>query len=163
MAQTLHAVEQNTYSPSDHDRGILLDLVGALSKRGGDTSEQPVIVTSDGTRHELTDDLADLLVNVAESLARGQAVTVVPRHRLLTTQEAADLLNVSRPTLVKILEAGEIPFEMRGRHRRVRLDDVLDYQRRTRAHRSEVLHEMQRQAEDDGLYDLLDRVPPATR
>jgi excisionase family DNA binding protein len=63
---------------------------------------------------------------------------------LLTTQEAADFLRVSRPTLVKLLETDELPFEMRGRHRRVMLRDVLDYQERSRMNRRGALTELAR-------------------
>jgi excisionase family DNA binding protein len=155
--------EPETYVPAAGEQGQLLDLVTALAGRGTHVEPQPVLVTADNTRHELTPGLADLLAQIAEALAQGHGVTVIPRQRLLTTQEAADLLNVSRPTLIKRLEAGELPYEMRGRHRRIRLDDLLTYQDRLRVQRAEALDAMQQHAEEDGLYDLLDGLPPATR
>ena len=85
----------------------------------------------------------------------GQAITVAPIDQLLTTQQAADFLGISRPTLVKLLESGEIPHESpgAGRHRRVRLRDVLDYQDRKRSRRRLVLDELTHDAVAAGLYE----------
>lgn len=95
-----------------------------------------------------------VLVEVAHAMRAGKAITVAPIDQLLTTQEAANFLGISRPTLVKLLETGKIPFERPGvgRHRRVRLQDVIDYQQRKRAERREVLDEMTRDAAEAGLY-----------
>lgn len=154
-------VEPETYVPDSDEEGQILDLVAAFEARGEQVGGQPAVVTADGRRYELTPGLADLLVHIVQTLGEGQGVTVVPRHRLLTTQQAADLINVSRPTLIRRLEAGDLRYEMRGRHRRIRLDDLLGYQEQLRAQRSDALATMQRQAQDDGLYDLLDGVPPS--
>ncbi|MDE9365683.1 helix-turn-helix domain-containing protein [Luteipulveratus sp. YIM 133132] len=163
MSAPSRLAESETYVPGADEQGRLLDLVAALSSRGARVEPQPALVTADNTRHELTPGLADLLAQIVQALAQGQGVSVIPRQRLLTTQEAADLLNVSRPTLIKRLEAGDLAYEMRGRHRRIRLDELLAYQERLRVQRSDALDAMQQQAQEDGLYDLLDGPPPATR
>ena len=81
-----------------------------------------------------------VLKQVVDAMSRGQAVTIQPQSRVLTTQEAADLLGISRPTLVKLLDAGEIPFERAGTaHRRVALIDLLDYRERRRRAQYEAL------------------------
>ena len=81
----------------------------------------------------------------------------------VTPQEAADYLGVSRPTLVRLLDAGEIPMSRPGRHRYVRLVDLMAYAERVRQTRSDELDEMARDAETAGLYDVLDGPPPAMR
>lgn len=152
-----------TYMPREDEKGQLLDLVTALRDRGTDVAAQPALVNAVGTRFELPADVADAFEQIVRHLAQGQGVTVVPHQRLLTTQEAADLLNISRPTFVKLLKDGELAYEMRGRHRRVRLDDVLAFQNGLRKDRADALDTMQEQAQDDGLYDLLDGPAPSTR
>jgi len=81
---------------------------------------------------------------------------------MLTTQEAADFLGCSRPTLVRLLTDGRIPYEMRGRHRRVRLTDVLDYQHHARTERAETLDEMAERGQRDSPYDAAAGPPPRT-
>lgn len=129
----------------------LAELLAAL-----ETSRRPALVAADGSRVELPDELFDVLHDVVTALSRGLAITVAPRHTVLGTGEAAQLLGVSRPTLVRLLESGEIPFSQPGRHRRIRLDDLLAHQARSRRARAGGLDEMVRAAEDAGVYDLPD-------
>ena len=83
----------------------------------------------------------------------GQAVTIASVEQRLTTQEAADLLGVSRPTVVKLLEAGEIPHERPGRHRRVKLADLLEYRDRVAPERKLALDRMSQLAAESGMYE----------
>ena len=106
-----------------------------------------------GQQVVLPAEVFDVLRDVAEDLSRGLAVTVAPRQTVLTTSQAADVLGVSRPTLVRLLERGEIPFEQPGRHRRVRLVDVLAHRDRARRRRAAALDELVRASEEAGLYE----------
>ena len=92
----------------------------------------------------------------------GQAVTVAPVHQRLTTQEAADLVGVTRPTFVKYLEQGRIPYDQPGRHRRVLLADVLAFKKERSSERREALDEMVAIADEAGMYDE-DDFPTKTR
>ena len=96
------------------------------------------LVGPDGSQVEIPDELYGVLLDVVGALSQGMAISIAPHNTMLTTQEAADLLNVSRPTLVRLLTDGEISYTMRGRHRRVLLRDILDYQERTRSERRQT-------------------------
>ncbi|WP_217809842.1 helix-turn-helix domain-containing protein [Micromonospora sp. NBS 11-29] len=87
-------------------------------------------------------------------MASGYAVTIAPQHTTLTTQQAADMLGVSRPTLTKLLDEGKIPHERPNSHRRIKLADVLKYQEQRRQERRQLLRTMTAESLDMGLYDL---------
>jgi excisionase family DNA binding protein len=118
------------------------------------------LVGPDGAQIDIPEDLYGVLRDVVDALSQGLAITIAPHNTMLTTQEAADLLNISRPTLVRLLTDGEIQHTMRGRHRRVLLRDVLDYSERTRADRRAALDQMAADAEDDGLYEATTNTQP---
>jgi len=95
-----------------------------------------------------------LLVDILGELALGNAGKVVPVHAELTSQEAADLLNVSRPHLVKMLEEGAIPFTKTGRHRRVRFSDLMAFKQRRDEQSQEAMEALVQQAQELGMgYD----------
>jgi excisionase family DNA binding protein len=100
------------------------------------------LVSAEGMRLTLPPRVFDILARVVEEMARGNVVSVVPVHHELTTQEAADLLSVSRPHLVKLLERGEIPFHLVGSHRRIRFDDVMAFRQKQTANRRAALREL---------------------
>lgn len=92
--------------------------------------------------------VVQLLIQILVQMAEGNAVTLVPIHAYLTTQEAADLLHVSRPYLIKLLEKGEMPFEKVGTHRRIKAEDVFSYQIKIEADKKDALNELTRQAQE---------------
>jgi excisionase family DNA binding protein len=97
---------------------------------------------------ELPTSALRLLVDILAELADGNAVRVVPIHAELTTQEAADLLNVSRPHLVKLLEDGLLPFHKTGKHRRVRFADLMHFKAERERISEEAMEELARQAQE---------------
>jgi excisionase family DNA binding protein len=124
----------------------------AFLDRVPQASEPAVLCGPDGTARTLPAEVYEALLVVVRALSEGKAVTVAPVNTTLTTQEAADLLGVSRPTFVKILDEGEIPFSRPGRHRRVLLTDVLAYQELRRAKRRSGLDRLVELTEGSGLY-----------
>jgi len=109
---------------------------------------KPVLVGSDGEPIELPSAAIEALKLVVIALARGQSITLVPSDKDLTSQEAADMLRVSRPHLIKLLDRGELGFHLVGTHRRIRLEDVLGYRDRRRAERKAGLDELARLSEE---------------
>ena len=92
-----------------------------------------------------------LLKDILAEMAQGHAVALLPVQAELTTQQAADLLNVSRPYLIRLLEDSKIPFRLVGQHRRVRFDDLLAYQRKDDEGRRRVADELTADAQELGM------------
>jgi excisionase family DNA binding protein len=93
----------------------------------------------------------DLLVAVLANMAAGQGVSLVPAHAELTTQQAADLMNVSRPFLVRLLRAGDIEYRLVGTHRRIKAASLSDYMRRDDAQRRKAADELTVLTQDMGI------------
>ena len=105
------------------------------------------LVGPDGETMEIPASAFHALKLIVQGMARGQTLTLVPHGKELTTQEAADLLHVSRPHLVKLLEEGAIPYYKVGTHRRVRIEDILDHRESRAVARRERLDELTRLSE----------------
>lgn len=153
MTSESMATNKKTYFPQEKDAEIV-DFVEAMKERGMSVpSARAALVGEDNQRIELPAQLHSALVQVAEALMEGLAVSVVPQTLRLTTQQAADYLGISRPTLVRILERGEIPMTKPGRHRYVQLRDLEAYEQKMRERRHKILDEMAREATESGLYE----------
>ena len=111
------------------------------------------IITPSGYQIEIPYSILSLFKTVIETLNNGDALTIIPMHKELTTQQAADVLNVSRPYFIKLLENGEISFNKVGRHRRISMLDLLEYKIKRDKIRKENLDELSKLGQDLGLYD----------
>jgi len=136
-----------TYLPEAGAREELLDfaeLVRELEAYLAQSSSKAALVDPQGAARPIPDEIFQILEQVTKALAAGEGITIVPQGMTMTTQQAADFLGISRPTLVRLLESGQIPFDKPGRHRRVRLEDLVDYQARFRAARRAALRDLSR-------------------
>ncbi|HYS40425.1 MAG TPA: helix-turn-helix domain-containing protein [Pseudonocardiaceae bacterium] len=142
-------IDRPVLPPTDPAERLELDELALLLTN---ISGSAAIVAPDGMLVHLPSAVYEVLSQVISAMRAGRAITIAPLAQRLTTQEAADLLGISRPTLIKLLEDGKIPFELPGRHRRIRLDDLLAYRDRRRKERSNALDELIGQTEAMGLY-----------
>lgn len=164
VSQTLLS-ESTTVFPKDTNRGDLRDLAAVLENSQKSIDKEfegiagqkdfPVstIRTPDGRIRPLTPELADVLIKVADQLSQGRAVLVAPCDTKLTTQDAADMTGVSRPTLINLLENGDIPFEKVGRHRRVLLSDLQKYAVNKHKEVISRFNDLARDADPSVMYD----------
>ena len=113
----------------------------------------PALIGADGERLALPNAVYRLLKDIVRNMQLGRAVVLVPENQQLTTQRAADLLGVSRPHLIKLLESGALPYHRAGSHRRVYLKDLLAYKKRRDSKRKAALDRIAKEAFDSGLYD----------
>jgi excisionase family DNA binding protein len=93
-----------------------------------------------------------MFAQILDQLAQGRGVQILPKVTELSTQQGADMLNVSRPYLIGLLESGEIPYRKVGRHRRIRFEDLMDYMRRDDLRRRAAADDLAAISEELGLY-----------
>ena len=116
-----------------------------------------------GDQVELPEEVYLALRKIVDAMRSGLAVSVIPQTTRLTTQQAADLLHVSRPTVVKLLDEGEIPFERAGTHRRVLLADLLSYRERRRERQYDMLSATRDAVDEDNIEDTLEDLRAARK
>lgn len=119
--------------------------------RSRQASVRLVVDDEDGEQLVVPRGAVELLARILAHMAAGKGVSVVPAHAELTTQQAAAMLNVSRPHLVGLLNAGEIEYRMVGTHRRVKVESLLNYLRRDDQRRRTAADELARLSEELGL------------
>lgn len=127
------------------------DQVRDLERMLGD--EAPALVSASGERLPLPPTVYELLRRVVELMAEGKAVTLLPDNQVVTTQRAADLLGMSRPFFIKLLESGAMAHHRIGNQRRVYLRDVLMFAHKRDEERRASLDRLSRQAFEAGMYD----------
>lgn len=155
--------DSRTYLPSPGSESETQQFTKFLESLATAPGQRPALVGPHNEQIPLPKEAFDVLVQVYEAMQRGLAIQVAPLNAQLTTQEAANYLGISRPTLVKLLESGAIAYTKPGRHRYVRLDDLIAYAESVRVRRAENLDALARDADEHGLYDLLAGPPPQTR
>lgn len=141
---------QDAFAPTDHDRTLARRSSRDLSRFLGVDHDLKLRVVDQGTPTEVVIPPAAIriLVELLSEMARGNAVTLIPVHAELTSQQAAELLNVSRPSLIKLLENGEIPHRRVGSHRRILFSDLMAYKKRIDVARRRALDELAEQAQE---------------
>ncbi len=138
--------------PSADDRQVANQLrrILAAQTNGEATLKIPDPNTKRPIEITLTPKMSDIFLRLLRHIGSGHAVTLVPTHEMLTTQQAADLLNVSRPYFIKLLDSKDINHTMVGRHRRVKAEDVFAYKATREKQRSNALDELL--SSDSDLY-----------
>jgi len=145
-----------TISPTPEDADLARQSSRALSRFSGRPSQVSILVQSDGDHPEaqtvtVPASVFRVLMDVLNQMAQGNAVTIIPVHAELTTQQAAEILNVSRPFVIKLIEERTLPCKMVGTHRRVLFSDLMNYKRKMDADRLKVLEELAAQAQELGM------------
>jgi excisionase family DNA binding protein len=150
MAAVLRTFEP--VAPTEAESELAQTSSLALAEYVQDAEAQTIKVVPEGSRRGAAVTIPAvafrLLVNILTQMAKGNAITLIPVHAEPTTQEAADLLNVSRPYLVGLLENGEMPFRRVGTRRRVLYKDLAAYKKRINDRRRVTLDELTAQAQE---------------
>ena len=142
-ARAVSGQRLGTRLPSATERASANQLRRIIAAQGGE--ETTLKVTGEHGKPAdviLTEGLSTLLLELLRYIERGDAVTLVPITQMLTTQQAADILNVSRPFLIQLLERGAISFTTTGRHRRIKAEDLFRYKAQRDQTRAEALSEL---------------------
>lgn len=131
--------------PSEAEAGVAKETSRVLASRLKKGAPMQIRILDDDEAQatvKLPAPAVQLLLRILEEMARGNAVTIIPVHAELTTQEAADLLNMSRPSLIQLLEEGKIEYRRVGTHRRVRFQALMQYKRHADEARRAALEEL---------------------
>lgn len=144
MTLPANALPFGNRQPSADDRQIANQLRRILASQKAGEAKLPL--TDPKTRKpveiSLTPAMSDLFLELLRHIGNGDAVTLVPIQQMLTTQQAADLLNMSRPYLIRLIEKGDIPHSMVGRHRRLKAEDVFAYKAERDKVRSNAMNDL---------------------
>jgi len=151
MDGTIRGVGEIVAEPDAGEQASIRKVGEAIARSGDGVTGY--LIAPDHDPLPLPRALYDVLVRAAQLLSHGDAISVLPADRMLTTQEAADFIHVSRTYLVRLLDDGKIPFERVGRHRRVALADVMKFDIVRRRERRQHLRSLIELTQEYGLYD----------
>lgn len=148
----MNMIAHRQLPPSDQDAAIAR-ISGQLLSRYARQKRPLTLRVQEAEQEpiELPAGAVALLMNILEAMAAGRGVTIIPENAELTTFEAADVLKVSRPYLIKLLDEGAIPFRRVGRHRRIRMEDVMAYKARDDRERDAVMDQLVREAQEQDM------------
>ena len=162
-------LNEQTYLPTEAEAPALADVYDFLAAHQeagkGEVKPRYLLVGAEpGDQVEIPSEVHRILLQVITAMREGLAVTVAPQRQRLTTQQAADVLGVARPTLIRLLESQKIPFERVGTHRRLFLRDVLAYREQRRQEQYRFLDETSVPIdEEDDLEEVLAELREARR
>ena len=146
MTLPAHSVAIGDRLPSADERALanLLRriLAAQMTDEGAKIRVPDPAAPNRTTEITITPGLADLLMDLLRHIGKGDAVTLVPVSQMLTTQQAADILNISRPFLISLLEKDAIPYELVGRHRRIKAEALFAYRDKRDQRRSQAFSDL---------------------
>ncbi len=140
----LFSFDAPTKNPSDGRKHLEQNYHNRINK----------LISADGEELHVSDNLFKILREILPLLETGRTtVTISPNNAEMTTQEAADFLNVSRPYLIKLLDCGDISYTRTGSHRRIKVKDVMEYKQKKESQRYKALGELTSIMQEHGLFD----------
>lgn len=134
--------------PTPEDEAVAIKSSRQLAAILGKGEESHLRLYDGNETYEVPTKAIRLLADILQAMSRGEAFSLIPIHKELTTQEAANFLNVSRPYLVGLLEAGEIPYHKTGVRRKVLFRDLLDYKAKRDEESQQLLESLVAEAQD---------------
>lgn len=158
------AAKETFFAPDAPETGKLYNFIEAHAQKNGAKPKPQFFLSGagEGDQVELPYEIYEVLVKAVDAMSKGQAVTLTPRSMTLTTQQAAELLGITRPTLVRLLDAGKIPYEKPGTHRRVKLEDVLEFKELRKAQQYDALDSLG-DIEDESPADIIEEMKEAKK
>ncbi len=141
--------------PSKSDQKIASESYGTLASVIGQISSDQPEIEIEETKERIRVPLSalKLLGEILKAMGQGKLISIVPVATELTTQAAAEMIGCSRPHLIKLLEEGKIPFTKVGKHRRIKFDDVIKYQKQMKDLQKQNIIDIMNADEETGLYD----------
>ena len=145
------ALLERTITPTENDKKLALEsseFMEPVSSLLHEVRLQFLDADAPQNAFSLPAPALRLLNEILKEMAKGNAVTLIPINAMLTTQEAADILNVSRPFFVGLLEAGKLPYQRLGSHRRILFKDLMSFKEKTDAARAEAMRQLTQEAQE---------------
>ncbi|MDH7464251.1 helix-turn-helix domain-containing protein [Chitinophagaceae bacterium 26-R-25] len=147
-----------TFKPTKHEQKIAKEAMNEIQKLQRQSKNKKAATTivsigKNGNSMNVPTKAVGFFYEIVDSMAYGKSVTVLTSDLLISTQQAADILNFSRPYVVKLLEEGKIPYQKVGTHRRLKIADVVAYQKKFERERDQALDWMTRQAQELNMWD----------